>query len=54
MSFYLKSYTIAFFSMLAGASVVHYLHKPDLTLPIQKVESTHKKLLPLEEEPHQQ
>jgi hypothetical protein len=29
----LRAYGIAFASMLSGASVVHYIYKPDLTIP---------------------
>ena len=31
----LKFYSVAFFSLLAGAAVVHNIYKPDLSLPVE-------------------
>lgn len=32
----LKANLVALASLLAGASVVHYIYKPDLTIPIDE------------------
>jgi hypothetical protein len=31
---YGRAYAVAFASLLAGASVVHWLYRPDLTIPV--------------------
>lgn len=31
---YLKAYAVAMASLLAGATVVHHVFKPDLTIPL--------------------
>ena len=36
----LKSYLVSFTSLLAGASVVHYILQPDLSIPIETSRST--------------